>query len=242
MKESKLKKEIAAWKIMMDSRNSKEINTLLFFAFICNTICFLIVCLKRLCQNQNDFPGTSIVASLSMMVLCYSIYCRMFYNRTALCFVKTLPCSKSIYTRKLPFLFECINTFFMLIVFSGIFFCLSRGYNSRYYYVVIIFFLILHFCLSVLLPFTVRVFNSENRIYYYNFNTRFPLHTVGGWCLYILQILPLLLISFFAKPLAELFEPLSLPGLTMMAGVAGAVVVVSCTANYFMFRMAYKRR
>ena len=226
MKQSNAKKEMTAWKIMLDSGNNARLNSFIAIIFLLDAACFLLVSLKRLCQYENTFPYYPVCTSTIMMTVCYSFFCRMFFNRTSPCFVKTLPFSKSIYTAKLSLLFESINTVFLLIVIVGSFVCLGKGYDSRFFYLVIIFFLLVYLSVSIMLPLSARFFNNEKRIFF----------------MLALQILPLVLICLLANPIADLFEPLSLPGLTMMAGVAGAVVVVSCTANYLMFRMAYKRR
>ena len=226
MKQPDMKKEMAAWKIMLASGNNVRLNSFIAIIFLLDAACFLLVCLKRLCQYENTFPYYPVCTSTIMMTVCYSFFCRMFFNRTSPCFVKTLPFSKSILTTKLSLLFESINTVFLLIVIVGSFVCLGKGYDSRFFYLVIIFFLFVYLSVSIMLPLSARFFNNEKRIFF----------------MLALQLLPLVLICFLANPIADLFEPLSLHGLTMMAGVAGAVVVVSCTANYLMFRMAYKRR
>ncbi len=242
MKESKLKKEIAAWKIMMDSRNNPGVNTFIVLVFIFDTVCFLLVCLKRLCQYKNVFPAYPVCAWLFSMVTCNAFFFRMFFNRTSPCFVKTLPFSKSIYTTKLSFLFESIHTLFILIIMAGSFICFGKGYNSSMFYLVIIFFLFVYFTISIMLPLTARFFNNENRIYLFNLNGGISLQALNFLSMIVILILPLLLINFFAKPLSEFFAPLSLHGLTMMAVSAAVVVIVSCTLNYFMFKQAYKRR
>ena len=226
MKQSNMKKEMAAWKIMLASGNNVRLNSFIAIIFLLDAACFLLVCLKRLCQYENTFPYYPVCTSTVMMTVCYSFFCRMFFNRTSPCFVKTLPFSKSIFTAKLSLLFESINTFFLLIIMAGSFVCLGKGYDSRFFYLVIIFFLFVYLSVSIMLPLFARFFINDNRVF----------------VMMALQILPLLLIFFLANPIADLFEPLSLPGLTMMAVIAAVVVIVSCSVNYCMFRLAYKRR
>ena len=226
MKQSNMKKEMAAWKIMLASGNNVRLNSFIAIIFLLDAVCFLLVCLKRLCQYENAFPYYPVCTSTVMMTVCYSFFCRMFFNRTSPCFVKTLPFSKSIFTAKLSLLFESINTFFLLIIMAGSFVCLGKGYDSRFFYLVIIFFLFVYLSVSIMLPLFARFFINDNRVF----------------VMMALQILPLLLIFFLANPIADLFEPLSLPGLTMMAVIAAVVVIVSCSVNYCMFRLAYKRR
>ena len=242
MKQSNMKKEMTAWKIMMDSRNNPGVNTFIVLVFIFDTVCFLLVCLKRLCQYKNVFPAYPVCACLFMMATCNAFFFRMFFNRTSPCFVKTLPASKAIFTAKLSLLFETINTFFVLILIAGSFVCFGKGYDSSLFYLVIIFFLFVYFTISIMLPLTARFFNNENRIYLFNLNGGISLQALNFLSMIVILILPLLLINFFAKPLAEFFAPLSLHGLTMMAVSAVVVVIVSCTLNYFMFKQAYKRR
>ncbi len=242
MKSQKLKKEIFSWEIMLRSRDNSQINSVFVLAFLINTVCFSLLCLIKLCQNKNDFPAYTVCASLFMMASCFSFFFKMFFNRTLPCLIKTLPFSKSIYTVKLPVLFETINTLFLLVIFAGTFICFGKGYDSRFFYLLIIFFLFLYFVFSIMLPLMAKFFNNENRIYFFNLNCRISLQALNFFSTFVLLILPMLLVSIFAKPLADLFEPLSLHGLTMMTGVAGAVVVVSCAVNYFMFKMAYKIR
>ena len=242
MKESKLKKEIAAWKIMMDSRNNPGVNTFIVLVFILDTVCFLLVCLKRLCQYKNVFPAYPVCAWLFSMVSCNAFFFRMFFNRTSPCFVKTLPFSKSIYTTKLSFLFESIHTLFIFIIMAGSFICFGKGYNSSMFYLVIIFFLFIYFTISIMFPLTAKFFNNENKIYFSNFRGRISIQVLNWSSFFVFQILPMILVSFFAKPLADLFEPLSLHGLTIMAGVALVVMITSWVLNYFMFKKAYERR
>ena len=123
MKQSKLNKEIAAWKIMLDSRNNPQLNSFLVIVFMINTMLFLMVCLKRLCQYKYVFPAYPVCVGLFMMATCNAFFFRMFYNRTSPCFIKTLPFSKAIYTVKISILFETINTLFLLIPVAGSFFC-----------------------------------------------------------------------------------------------------------------------
>ena len=91
-------------------------------------------------------------------------------------------------------------------------------------------------------PLTAKFFNNENRIYFSNFRGRISIQALNWSCFFVFQILPMILVSFFAKPLADLFEPLSLHGLTIMAGVALVVMITSWILNYFMFKKAYERR
>ena len=242
MKQSKLNKEIGAWKIMLASRNNSPLNSFLVIVFMINTVLFELVCLKRMCQYENTFPAYPVCVSLFMMATCNAFFFRMFFNRTSPCFVKTLPFSKAIYTIKLSVLFETINTLFLLIPVAGSFFCFGKGYDSRMFYLVIIFFLFVYLTVSIMLPLTAKFFNNENRIYFSNLNGKISIQALNWLGLFMFQILPLLLISFFAKPLADLFEPLSLHGLTIMAVVAIVVVITSCLLNYCMFRQAYKQR
>lgn len=242
MKQSNMKKEMTAWKIMMDSRNNPQLNTFLVCIFMINTILFLMVCLKRMCQYKNAFPSYPVCTSLFMMATCNAFFFRMFFNRTSPCFVKTLPASKAIFTAKLSLLFETINTLFVLTLIAGSFVCLGKGYDSNLFYLVIIFFLFVYFSFSIMLPLAVRFFNNENRIYFSNLNGGISLQALNFLGMIVMLILPLLLINFFAKPLTELFEPLSLHGLTVMAVVAALVVIVSCILNYCMFKKAYKLR
>ena len=226
MKQSNMKKEMAAWKIMLASGNNARLNSFIAIIFLLDAVCFLLVCLKRLCQYENAFPYYPVCTSTVMMTVCYSFFCRMFFNRTSPCFVKTLPFSKSIFTAKLSLLFESINTFFLLIIMAGSFVCLGKGYDSRFFYLVIIFFLFVYLSVSIMLPLFARFFINDNRVF----------------VMMALQILPLLLIFFLANPIADLFEPLSLPGLTMMAVIAVIVVIASWVLNYFMFKKVYKIR
>lgn len=242
MKQLNMKKEMTAWKIMMDSRNNLQLNTFLVCIFMINSVLFLLVCLKRLCQYKDVFPSYPVCTSLFMMATWNAFFFRMFFNRTSPCLVKTLPLSKSIYTVKLSFLFETINTLFVVILIAGSFFCFGKGYNSQFFYLVIIFFLFVYFSISIMLPLTVKFFNNENRIYFFNLNGGISLQALNFICTFMMLILPFLLISFFAKPLAVLFEPLSLYGLTIMAGVALVVMITSWVLNYFMFKKAYERR
>lgn len=242
MKQLNMKKEMTAWKIMMDSRNNPQLNTFLVCIFMINTILFLMVCLKRMCQYKNAFPSYPVCTSLFMMATCNAFFFRMFFNRTSPCFVKTLPASKAIFTAKLSLLFETINTLFVLTLIAGSFVCFGKGYDSNLFYLVIIFFLFVYFSFSIMLPLAVKFFNNENRIYFSNLNGGISLQALNFLGMIVMLILPLLLINFFAKPLADLFPPLSLHGLTMTAVIAVVVVIASCTANYFMFRQAYKRR
>ncbi len=242
MKQSKLKNEMAAWKIMLSSRNNPPLNSFLVIVFMINTVLFELVCLKRMCQHENAFPAYPVCVGLFMMATCNAFFFRMFFNRTSPCFVKTLPFSKSIFTAKLSVLFETINTLFLLIPVAGSFFCFGKGYDSRMFYLVIIFFLFVYLTVSIMLPLTAKFFNNENRIYFSNLNGKISIQALNWLGLFMFQILPLLLISFFAKPLADLFEPLSLHGLTIMAVVAIVVVITSCILNYCMFRQAYKQR
>ena len=242
MKQSNMKKEMTTWKIMMDSRNNPQLNTFLVCIFMINTILFLMVCLKRMCQHENTFPAYPVCVGLFMMATCNAFFFRMFFNRTSPCFVKTLPFSKSIFTAKLSVLFESINTLFLLIPVAGSFFCFGKGYDSSMFYLVIIFYMFVYLTVSIMLPLTAKFFNNENRIYFSNLNGKISIQALNWLGLFMFQILPLLLISFFAKPLADLFEPLSLHGLTIMAVVAIVVVITSCILNYCMFRQAYKQR
>ncbi len=242
MKQLNMKKEMTAWKIMMDSRNNLQLNTFLVCIFMINTVLFLLVCLKRLCQYKDVFPSYPVCTSLFMMATCNAFFFRMFFNRTSPCFVKTLPASKAIFTAKLSLLFETINTFFVLILVAGSFVCFVKGYDSSLFYLVIIFFLFVYFIISIMLPLTARFFNNENRIYLFNLNGGISLQALNFLSMIVIVILPLLLINFFAKPLAEFFAPLSLHGLTMMAGVALVVMITSWVLNYFMFKKVYKIR
>lgn len=242
MKQPKLKKEIAAWKIMLTSRNNAQLNSFLVIVFMINTILFELVCLKRLCQYENTFPAYPVCVGLFMMATCNAFFFRMFFNRTSPCFVKTLPFSKLIFTAKLSVLFETINTLFLLIPVAGSFFCFGKGYDSGMFYLVIIFSMFVYLTVSIMLPLTAKFFNNENRIYFSNLNGKISIQALNWLGLFMFQILPLLLISFFAKPLADLFEPLSLHGLTIMAVVAIVVVITSYLLNYCMFRQAYKQR
>ncbi len=242
MKQLNMKKEMTAWKIMMDSRNNLQLNTFLVCIFMINAVLFLMVCLKRLCQYKDVFPSYPVCTSLFMMATCNAFFFRMFFNRTSPCFVRTLPASKAIFTAKLSLLFETINTFFVLILIAGSFVCFGKGYDSSLFYLVIIFFLFVYFTISIMLPLTARFFNNENRIYLFNLNGGISLQALNFICVIVILILPMLLITFFAKPLEEFFAPLSLHGLTMMAVSAAVVVIVSCTLNYFMFKKAYKQR
>ena len=242
MKQSKLNKEIGAWKIMLASRNNPQLNSFLVIVFMINTILFELVCLKRMCQYKNTFPAYPVCVGLFMMATCNAFFFRMFFNRTSPCFVKTLPFSKSIFTAKLSVLFETINTLFLLIPVAGSFFCFGKGYDSSMFYLVIIFYMFVYLTVSIMLPLTAKFFNNENRIYFSNLNGKISIQALNWLGLFMFQILPLLLISFFAKPLADLFEPLSLHGLTIMTVVAVVVVITSCILNYCMFRQAYKQR
>ena len=242
MKQSKIKNEMAAWKIMLDSRNNPQLNSFLVIVFMINTMLFLMVCLKRLCQYKYVFPAYPVCVGLFMMATSNAFFFRMFYNRTSPCFIKTLPFSKAIYTAKISILFETINTLFLLIPVAGSFVCFGKGYDSSMFYLVIIFYMFVYLTVSIMLPLTAKFFNNENRIYISNLNGKISIQALNWLGLFMFQILPLLLISFFAKPLADLFEPLSLHGLTIMAVVAIMVVITSCILNYCMFRQAYKQR
>ena len=242
MKSQKLKKEIFSWEIMLRSRDNSQINSVFVLAFLINTVCFSLACLIKLCRNKNDFPAYTVCASLFMMASCFSFFFRMFFNRTLPCLIKTLPFSKSIYTVKLSILFETINTLFLLVIITGTFICFGKGYDSHFFYLLIIFFLFLYFAFSIMLPLTAKFFNNENRIYFFNLNGRISLQALNFFSTFVLLILPMLLVSFFAKPLAELFEPLSLHGLTIMTMIAVVVVIASCIINYFMFKKAYNQR
>ena len=79
-------------------------------------------------------------------------------------------------------------------------------------------------------------------VYFFNLNGRISLQALNFFSTFVLLILPMLLVSFFAKPLAELFEPLSLHGLTIMTMIAVVVVIASCIINYFMFKKVYNQR
>ena len=242
MKQSKLNKEIGAWKIMLASRNNAQLNSFLVIVFMINTVLFELVCLKRMCQHENTFPAYPVCVGLFMMASCNAFFFRMFFNRTSPCFVKTLPASKAIFTAKLSLLFETINTFFVLILVAGSFVCFVKGYDSSLFYLVIIFYLFVYLTVSIMLPLTAKFFNNENRIYFSNLNGKISIQALNWLGLFMFQILPLLLISFFAKPLADLFEPLSLHGLTIMTIIAVALIITSWVLNYFMFKKAYERR
>ncbi len=240
-----VKKNNTEWKTLLSSTNTALINAMMVFVGFFNSICFMIVSLKQLAiKNTNIsnsfFPSYNVCVVLIMLTCCYVAFFRLFYNRTSPRFSKTLPCSKKLYTVKLSFLFECIITTVLIFTIAGTFFCYHRGYNSPMFYLLIIFFLFIHFSVSLFYPITVRFFNGEQHIYWFNLKGKISSQAIFIFSFFVLNILPSILLNYFAKPLCDFFGPLSLQGLTTISIISLFVIIVSSTLNKLMFTYSYR--
>lgn len=242
MKKNGIKKLMGEFRLLLCIGNSARINGMGVFAGLFNMLCFTIIILKAVSRGDVKFPSFNICCIFAFIALCYISFLRMFFNRTSPRFIKTMRNSKAVYTKRLSFMYELINTFVMLFVLAGVFFCYSKGFDSYMYYLVIIVFLFQHLFVSVVVPFFALYLKSEDKIYLHNLNGRISLSAILIFLEIVIYILPVLLISFFVKPLSEYFKPLNINGLLIISAVSIFVMKISCSLNHRIFLRVYNHR
>lgn len=242
MKKNGIKKLMGEFKLLLSIGNSARINGMGVVAGLFNMLCFTIIILKTVSRGDVKFPAFNICAIFAFIALCYISFLRMYFNKTSPRFIKTMRNSKAIYTKRLSFMYELINTFVMLFVLAGVFFCYSKGFDSYMYYLVIIVFLFQHIFISVVVPFFALYLKSEDKIYLHNLNGQISLNAIFIFLEVVIYILPVLLISFFVKPLSEYFKPLSINGLCIITGISLLVMLISSFFNHLVFLKVYKHR
>ncbi len=242
MKKNSLKQLSSELCILFSIGNSAQINGMGVLAGLFNILCFIIITLKAVTKPESSFPAYNISAIFIFIMLCFISFLRMYFNKTSPRFIKTLKNSKSIYTKRLSFMYEVINSFIVLFTLAGVFFCYSKGFDSYMYYLVIIVFLFQHIFVSVVIPFFALYLKSEEKIYLHNLNGQISFNAIFIFLEMVIYILPVLLISFFVKPFSEFFKPLSSNGLLIISALSIFIMKISCSLNHLIFLRVYNRR
>lgn len=243
MNKSTNTKKLFLTKIFLSTANSLAVNIAMLVGLFLTILGQLLICLGDLILPPKEFPLFSLLAIFAFEELFFIYFLRLYYNKKSPRLMKTLPFSKSFYTRTIPFFCQLFNTIFLLLEFLGIIICLCKGFNSSQFYLFLILFSFLYFFFSLYVPFGIRPVNSENDVYSQNQETRI------SWTVLIFIVpvflcflLIAILFKFYLPRLSAFFPELSFAGFGKFFLILLPLIILSCFLNRRLFLNFYKYR
>ena len=230
----------ASWKMTLSTMNFAPYN--IFIGVLAFTNCFLysFIPLKRLLRSEVSFNNIGLSCVWGAVGFFYIL--RLFFNKNSSRFARTVKSAKLIYTRNVSALIELLNTTVLVSVLVGVAVIFKKGCTSSYAYVMILVYLVFHLLVSVVTPRIIKLVSYEGPLFL-SLTAATKLDDLMRkvfWCLFM--IIPGLLSSFIAKPLAENLPSLTTNGLLLATGLSVIVIIISCVLNGLLIERGYSRR
>ena len=224
-------------KMTLSTMNFAPYNIFIGVLAFINCFLYSFIPLKRLLRSEVSFNNIGL--SCVWGAVCFFYILRLFFNKTSSRFARTVKSAKLIYTRNVSVLIELVNTAIYVFVFLGVIVIFNKGCTSSLAYVMILVYSVFHLLVSVITPRIIKLVSYEGPLFM-SLTAATKLDDLMRkifWCLFM--IIPGLISSFIAKPLAENLPPLSIQGLSFAAGISIIVIVISCILNRFLIERGY---
>lgn len=233
-KEILMTKFLSEWKILFGNMNNVKNNVLAMCAFMFNVLLYTTMSYIRIGEGRDFYNWTYANIWLYGSLI---FFMRLLYNRSMPRFVRSLPCSKKLFTRNINILFEAINSFVLIVhLILWCFFYRIKSTGNLFNYSYIFFFsCIMHFIFSVAFPCSAKLVQKESLADLKGFNVNFGLLAFYVLVFVFSPALTLLMKFMLANEIV-----LFMDGGILFFVICFVIVGISCVLNRMMFNRLYE--